>query len=76
MQDFKDFPGVALVVGGSGGIGSEICRLFAEKGCDSCIFGLSLQIGHHHGLLGDGLIVSRLDQFEIKGTVCCPLAFI
>ena len=32
MQDFKDFPGVALVVGGSGGIGSEICRLFAEKG--------------------------------------------
>ena len=30
MQDFKDFPGVALVVGGSGGIGSKICRLFAD----------------------------------------------
>jgi NAD(P)-dependent dehydrogenase (short-subunit alcohol dehydrogenase family) len=32
--DFADRPGVALVTGGSGGLGAEICRLLAERGSD------------------------------------------
>tara|TARA_E500000331_G_scaffold95962_1_gene92535 strand:+ start:13575 stop:14342 length:768 start_codon:yes stop_codon:yes gene_type:complete len=32
MKDFKNHNGIALVVGGSGGIGSEICRLISERG--------------------------------------------
>ena len=47
--------------------------LFSEKVSASLIFGLSLQIGHHHGLLGEGLIVSRSDQFEINGIPFFPL---
>jgi NAD(P)-dependent dehydrogenase (short-subunit alcohol dehydrogenase family) len=35
MSDGADFPGgVALVVGGSGGIGQSICVALAEAGCD------------------------------------------
>ena len=48
-------------------------RLFLEKVSASLIFGLSLQIGHHQGLLGVGLMVSRSDQFEIKGIGFPPL---
>lgn len=32
--DFEGRDGVALVTGGSGGIGSAVCRLLAERGCD------------------------------------------
>ena len=32
MQDFKDRSGAALVIGGTGGIGSEICKLLATRG--------------------------------------------
>jgi NAD(P)-dependent dehydrogenase (short-subunit alcohol dehydrogenase family) len=32
--DFRDRPGVALVSGGSGGLGAEICRLLAARGAD------------------------------------------
>ena len=46
---------------------NEVDALFNEKVSASLIFGLSLQIGHHHGLLGDGLMVSRSDQFEMVG---------
>lgn len=34
MGDFTEREGVALVVGGSGGIGRAIVRLLAERGCD------------------------------------------
>lgn len=34
MQDFADRHGVALVTGGSGGIGSAVCRLLAARGSD------------------------------------------
>ncbi|MEG3586212.1 MAG: SDR family oxidoreductase [Actinomycetota bacterium] len=32
MTDFTNHTGVALVIGGSGGIGSAICRLLADRG--------------------------------------------
>ncbi|MDA3624562.1 SDR family oxidoreductase [Saccharopolyspora sp. WRP15-2] len=32
MEDFQDKPGVAVVTGGTGGLGSAICRLLAERG--------------------------------------------
>jgi 3-oxoacyl-[acyl-carrier protein] reductase len=32
--DFRDRPGAALVSGGSGGLGAEICRLLAARGAD------------------------------------------
>lgn len=34
MKDFADRPGVALVTGGPGGIGSTVCRLLAQRGSD------------------------------------------
>ena len=34
MQDFNDRSGVALVIGGTGGIGTEICKLLATRGSD------------------------------------------
>ncbi|MEE3073714.1 MAG: SDR family NAD(P)-dependent oxidoreductase, partial [Actinomycetota bacterium] len=34
MQDFNDLSGTALVIGGTGGIGSEICKLLAKRGSD------------------------------------------
>jgi 3-oxoacyl-[acyl-carrier protein] reductase len=33
-QDYAGRHGVAVVTGGSGGLGSEICRQLAERGCD------------------------------------------
>ncbi len=33
-QDFAGRPGVALVTGGSGGLGAEVCRLLAARGSD------------------------------------------
>lgn len=33
-RDFADRPGVALVTGGSGGLGAEVCRLLAARGSD------------------------------------------
>src|SRR5581483_7671787 len=34
MDDFSYRRGVALITGGSGGIGREVCRLMAERGSD------------------------------------------
>src|SRR3954469_18492585 len=34
MDDFSDWDGAALVVGGSGGIGRAVVRLLAERGSD------------------------------------------
>ena len=34
MQDFNDLSGTALVIGGTGSIGSEICKLLAKRGSD------------------------------------------
>src|SRR5680860_1396725 len=34
MDDFADLSGVALVVGGSGGIGRAVVRLLAQRGSD------------------------------------------
>lgn len=34
MDDFSHRAGVALVTGGSGGIGSAVCRLLADRGAD------------------------------------------
>ncbi|MEM7284866.1 MAG: SDR family oxidoreductase [Actinomycetota bacterium] len=34
MDDFSDRTGVALVTGGTGGIGAEVCRLLAARGSD------------------------------------------
>ena len=31
-MDFQDLEGYALVTGGTGGIGSAVCRLLAERG--------------------------------------------
>ncbi|MDT3438935.1 MULTISPECIES: SDR family NAD(P)-dependent oxidoreductase [unclassified Pseudofrankia] len=33
-RDFAGLPGVAVVAGGSGGIGAAVCRLLAERGSD------------------------------------------
>lgn len=33
-DDFSERPGVALVTGGTGGIGAAVCRLLAERGSD------------------------------------------
>lgn len=34
MSEFKNNSGVALVIGGTGGIGYEICKLLAQRGSD------------------------------------------
>lgn len=34
MSEFKNSSGVALVIGGTGGIGYEICKLLAQRGSD------------------------------------------
>jgi len=34
MNDFGDHEGVAIVTGGSGGLGAAVCRLLAERGSD------------------------------------------
>ena len=34
MDDFGDRAGVALVTGGSGGLGAAVCRMLAERGSD------------------------------------------
>ena len=34
MNDFGDREGVAIVTGGSGGLGAAVCRLLAERGSD------------------------------------------
>ena len=47
---------------------NDVDGLFVENVSESLICLLSLQTGHHQGLLGEGLIVSRSDQFEIKGS--------
>ncbi|GLZ42002.1 SDR family oxidoreductase [Actinokineospora sp. NBRC 105648] len=33
MSDFGSRPGVAVVTGGTGGIGAAVCRLLSERGC-------------------------------------------
>jgi NAD(P)-dependent dehydrogenase (short-subunit alcohol dehydrogenase family) len=38
MDDFGDRPGVAIVTGGSGGLGAAVCRLLAARGSDVAVF--------------------------------------
>jgi 3-oxoacyl-[acyl-carrier protein] reductase len=37
MDDFGDRPGVAIVTGGSGGLGAAVCRLLGERGSDVAV---------------------------------------
>jgi NAD(P)-dependent dehydrogenase (short-subunit alcohol dehydrogenase family) len=37
MNDFGERPGVAVVTGGSGGLGAAVCRLLAERGSDVAV---------------------------------------
>ena len=53
----KPMKSVSFVNGGDG--------LFSEKIFSLLIFRLSLQIGHHHGLLGVGLIPDQTQFGEI-----------
>jgi NAD(P)-dependent dehydrogenase (short-subunit alcohol dehydrogenase family) len=38
MSDFEDRPGVAVVTGGSGGLGAAVCRMLGERGSDVAVF--------------------------------------
>ena len=38
MNDFGALDGIAIVTGGSGGLGAAVCRLLAERGSDVAIF--------------------------------------
>jgi NAD(P)-dependent dehydrogenase (short-subunit alcohol dehydrogenase family) len=38
VNDFADRPGIAVVTGGSGGLGAAVCRLLAERGSDVAVF--------------------------------------
>jgi NAD(P)-dependent dehydrogenase (short-subunit alcohol dehydrogenase family) len=38
MNDFEQLSGVAVVTGGSGGLGAAVCRLLAERGSDVAVF--------------------------------------
>jgi NAD(P)-dependent dehydrogenase (short-subunit alcohol dehydrogenase family) len=38
MDDFGSLPGVAIVTGGSGGLGAAVCRLLAARGSDVAVF--------------------------------------
>jgi 3-oxoacyl-[acyl-carrier protein] reductase len=35
VSDFSSRDGVALVSGGTGGVGAAVCRLLAERGCNA-----------------------------------------
>src|SRR5258706_15695700 len=37
MSDFEALPGVAIVTGGSGGLGAAVCRLLGERGSDVAV---------------------------------------
>jgi NAD(P)-dependent dehydrogenase (short-subunit alcohol dehydrogenase family) len=37
MKDFDGRPGVAIVTGGSGGLGAAVCRLLGERGSDVAV---------------------------------------
>jgi NAD(P)-dependent dehydrogenase (short-subunit alcohol dehydrogenase family) len=37
-SDFEALPGVAVVTGGSGGLGAAVCRLLGERGSDVAVF--------------------------------------
>ena len=36
--DFEALPGVAVVTGGSGGLGAAVCRMLGERGSDVAVF--------------------------------------
>jgi NAD(P)-dependent dehydrogenase (short-subunit alcohol dehydrogenase family) len=38
MNDFGALDGIAIVTGGSGGLGAAVCRLLAERGSDVAVF--------------------------------------
>src|SRR3954453_8194114 len=38
MKDFDGRPGVAVVTGGSGGLGAAVCRMLGERGSDVAVF--------------------------------------
>ncbi len=37
-NDFEGVPGVAVVTGGSGGLGAAVCRMLGERGSDVAVF--------------------------------------
>jgi NAD(P)-dependent dehydrogenase (short-subunit alcohol dehydrogenase family) len=38
MNDFEQLSGIAVVTGGSGGLGAAVCRLLGERGSDVAVF--------------------------------------
>jgi len=38
VSDFEALPGVAVVTGGSGGLGAAVCRMLGERGSDVAVF--------------------------------------
>ena len=72
MDDFSEFPGAALVVGGSGGIGRTVVRLLARRGSDVAITWRSGQeaaerLGEEASTYGARVSCHQLDATDPEG---------
>ncbi len=78
MSDFASLPGIALVTGGTGGIGAAICRLLADRGSavafsyrsnSDAAAGLTAQITNTGGT-AEASAVDLLDSAAVDGWIC------
>lgn len=78
MSDFTGLPGIALVTGGTGGIGAAICRLLADRGSavafsyqsnSDAAAGLTAQITNSGGT-AEASAIDLLDSAAVDGWIC------
>jgi 3-oxoacyl-[acyl-carrier protein] reductase len=73
MNDFGDREGVAIVTGGSGGLGAAVCRLLAERGSDVALTYRGNEVAARAvaaevGAIGRRADVTQLDLLDADAT--------
>ena len=73
MSDFAEVAGVAVVTGGSGGLGAAVCRLLAERGSDVAVFYRSNEdaaraVASDVGAHGRRVVTRRVDLLDVAAT--------